>query len=179
MNWLLPTIVLLLGLSLILYASVVCRRARTQKEVHGIPTGTLLYSDLTTPAEPFFSRRLQLAGKPDYVLRQDEHLVPVEVKTGHHTHPQPSHVLQLAAYCQLLEDTSGEFIPYGILILNNQSTQIPFDPGLRFSLEQTLERMRRILRTGHVTLNHHDPHRCVRCSQREHCTVSLREPLES
>jgi CRISPR-associated exonuclease Cas4 len=174
-NWLLPLLILLLGLGLVGYAVVLSRRTRRQKDQHGIPSGTLLYSDLTTPAEPLFSRRLQLAGKPDYILRQDEHLVPVEVKTGHHTHPQPSHVLQLAAYCQLLEETSGEFVPYGILVLNQQPTQIPFDPGLRFSLEQTMDRMRGVLRTGRVSLNHADPHRCTRCSQRQNCTVSLGE----
>jgi CRISPR-associated exonuclease Cas4 len=175
MNPIIPLIILLVGLGFIAYAFILRRHTTRQRDQHGIPTGTLLYSDLTEPAEPLFSRRLQLAGKPDYIIRQDNHLVPVEVKTGHHTHPQPSHVLQLAAYCQLLEDTTGEFVPYGILILNQQPTKIPFDPTLRFSLEQTLRKMRHTLKTDRVEMNHHDPHRCVRCSQRQNCTLSLGE----
>lgn len=151
------------------------RRLQATKEDEGIPAGTLVYSDLTVPAQPLFSPRLRLAGKPDYILRQDDHLIPVEVKSGHHPHPQPSHVMQLAAYCQLLEETSGEFVPYGILVLNREPTRIPFDPGLRYSLEMTMERMRRVLRSGTVTLNHDDPHRCRHCSMRQYCTLSLRE----
>jgi CRISPR-associated exonuclease Cas4 len=85
--------------------------------------------------------------------------------------------LQLAAYCQLLEDTSGEFIPYGIIVLGTEPTTIPFDPGLRYSLELTMERMRQILRTGRVALNHDDPCRCRHCSMRQYCDVSLGENL--
>lgn len=151
------------------------RRTQTQKTQHGIPDGTLVYQDLSVPAAPLFSRRLQLTGKPDYILRQDGHLVPVEVKTGHHTHPQPSHVLQLAAYCQLLEDTTGEFVPYGILVLGDQPTTIPFDPQLRYSLEETMRRMRQTLTTGRVILNHDDPRRCQHCSLRHACGTPLEE----
>jgi CRISPR-associated exonuclease Cas4 len=179
MSPLLPLAFALAGCLLLGYALWTFRRVRRHKDDQGIPAGTLLYSDLNVPAEPLFSPRHKLAGKPDYILRQDGHLVPVELKHSHYPHPQPGHVLQLAAYCQILEDTSGEFVPYGIIVLGTEPTTIPFDPSLRYSLELTLQRMRLTLKTGRVALNHQDPHRCSHCSMRQYCDVSLGENLGS
>lgn len=143
--------------------------------MYGIPDGTILYSDLNAPAAPFFSPRLRLSGKPDYIIQQQGQYIPVEVKSGRGAHPHHSQVLQLATYCQLLEEVSGMFVPEGILVYNYTPHKIPFDPGLRFELETVINTMRTCLRTGRVKRNHQDPRRCQHCSMKHHCSDHVKD----
>jgi CRISPR-associated exonuclease Cas4 len=141
-----------------------------KKKTYGIPEGVILYSDLNVPADALFSSRYRLTGKPDYIVRKENHCIPVEVKSGKGPHPHQSQVLQLAAYCQILEDTSGLFVPEGILVYNNVPYTIKYDPKLRFELESVMKAMRTSLRRGAVTPNHHEPGRCRHCSMKQHCS---------
>jgi CRISPR-associated exonuclease Cas4 len=159
--------------ALLMYALRLRSSVKQEKKHYGIPEGLLLYSDLNTPAQPLFSRRLRLAGKPDYILQKDSHYIPVEVKTGRQPHPQQSHILQLAAYCQLIEDTAGSFVPEGILVYNNVPYTIPFDPKLRFELETVMRTMRLSLHNGVEGRNHSQPGRCWHCSMQQYCTDAL------
>ncbi len=146
---------------------------RKKKKSQGIPDGLILYSDLNVPAAPLFSRRNRLTGKPDYILKDENRYIPVEVKSGKGLHLHQNHILQLAAYCQILEDTSWEFVPEGILVYNNVPYTIQFDPRLRFELESVMKTMRASLRRSIVHRNHNDPGRCYRCSMRHYCTDIL------
>ena len=57
-------------------------------------------------AEPLYASGANLAGKPDYLVRRWRYVLPVEVKSGPApAEPYRSHVLQLAAYCLLVEET--------------------------------------------------------------------------
>ena len=168
-------IIILCSFAVILLAFAFRLRStvKTEKKTQGIPEGLVLYSDLNVPAEPLFSRRLRLSGKPDYIVQKDNVYLPVEVKTGRHPHPQHSHVLQLAAYCQLIEDNSGEFVPEGLLVYNKVPYTISFDPKLRFELERVMHTMRACLRDGEVERNHDEPGRCQHCSMKRYCSNSL------
>ena len=65
---------------------------------------------------PLRSQRYALVGRPDYVLDTRDGSVPVEVKPGRRAAaPYDSDVLQLAAYCLLLEDSEGRAPRYGLL----------------------------------------------------------------
>lgn len=174
--------VLLLGILLMIcavilftYALKIRLTAREEKKSYGIPNGMILYSDLNVPAAPLFSKRSRLAGKPDYIVQKKNRFIPVEVKSGGGRHPHQSQVLQLAAYCQLLEDTSGMFVPEGILVYNNVPYTIPFDPKLRFELDTAMKSMRASLRNGVVRRNHQELRRCHHCSMKRYCTNVLRE----
>jgi CRISPR-associated exonuclease Cas4 len=168
------SIVLIIGAILLIACSVWSRwYVHKAKKQYGIPEGSILYSDLNVPAEPLFSRRVRLTGKPDYIIRKENQYVPIEVKTGNGPHPHQSQVLQLAAYCQILEDTTGVFVPEGILVYNNVPYTIRFDPKLRFELETVMKTMRASLRKGVVQRNHHEPGRCRNCSMRQYCTNTL------
>jgi CRISPR-associated exonuclease Cas4 len=157
--------------AVILFAStlLIRRSVQKKKKFYGVPDGLILYSDLNVPAAPLFSKRFHLSGKPDYIVRKENQYIPVEVKTGKGPHPHQSQVLQLAAYCQILEDTSGEFVPEGILVYNNVPYTIRFDPKLRFELETVIKTMRASLRRGVVQRNHHEPGRCRHCSMKQYC----------
>jgi CRISPR-associated exonuclease Cas4 len=155
------------------YALWLRKRVRAGKKTYGIPEGTILYSDLNVPASPLFSRRYGLVGKPDYIVQKDEGFIPVEVKSGRGSHPQPNHMYQLAAYCQLVEDTAGVFVPEGILVYNTIPYTIAYDPKMRFDLESVMTSMREGLKQGVVARNHEEPGRCRQCSMRLYCSDSL------
>jgi len=76
-----------------------------KKKQYKIPKGKMTYSDLNVPAKPFFSKRHRITGKPDYVIIENNKYIPIELKSGSHLMPRKNHILQLATYCQLLEDT--------------------------------------------------------------------------
>ena len=144
-----------------------------KKKKHRIPDGKIMYSDLNVPAKPLFSGRYRIAGKPDYIVKEDSHYIPIELKSGYHSSPQKNHTLQLAAYCQLLEDNYGAFVPYGVIVYKNSDYKIPFDPRLRFELESVIKRMRGSLKNGKIELNHNDLAKCRFCSMRGYCTEKL------
>jgi CRISPR-associated exonuclease Cas4 len=170
-----PLVVLLVSIAVVFLCIAVRLRAtvKTKKRIHGIPNGLVVYSDLNIPGEPLFSRRLRLSGKPDYILQKGSQCIPVEVKTGRQHSPQHSHMLQLAAYCQLLEDTTGVFVPEGILVYNTVPYTISFDPKLRFELTNIMRSMRECLQDGAVERNHTEPGRCHACSMKQYCTQRL------
>lgn len=146
---------------------------RKKKHRQHIPKGKITYSDLNIPAKPLFSARYLLAGKPDYIVSQKNTYIPVERKSGSAPAPQHSHLLQVAAYCQILEDVYEVFVPYGILVYNNAQHTINFDPRLRFELQSVITSMRHALLQKTVTRNHHDLRRCRACSLKKYCTERL------
>ncbi|MBN1280990.1 MAG: CRISPR-associated protein Cas4 [Candidatus Thermoplasmatota archaeon] len=171
---------LIFGLLLVVCAGVLCAYAvrirssvSREKQRSGIPEGTVVYTDLNVPATPLFSKRFRLSGKPDYILQRDGQFLPVEVKTGGQSQPQQGHILQLAAYCLLIEEAFGVFVPEGILVYNTKPYTIHFNPKLRFELESVIKTMRHLLRSGVVERNHNQPGRCQRCSMRQYCTSKI------
>lgn len=162
-------ILILVAVAFLVIALRMRATVQNEKRTYGIPEGLILYSDLNVPAEPLFSKRFRLVGKPDYIVQNEDRYIPVEVKSGSQPHPQHNHVLQLAAYCQILEDVSGTFVPEGILVFNNVPYTIAFDPQLRFELASVMNLMRTSLYDGVVVRNHQEPGRCRRCSLRRYC----------
>jgi len=142
--------------------------------LHKIQDGKITYSDLNAPAKPLFSRRYRIAGKPDYIVKKNDRYIPVEVKTGVYNAPQKNHVLQLAAYCQLVEENYRNFVPHGVLVYDKtKQYRIPFDPKLRFELEQSIKKMRYIIQTGQLERNHNEYHKCKSCSMRTYCEMKI------
>lgn len=163
------TILILSGIVFLVLALRQRVTVRKEKRAMGIPEGFIVYSDLNIPAEPLFSKQSRLVGKPDYIVRHEDRLLPVEVKSGGYLQPQHNHILQLAAYCQILEDVSGEFMPEGIVVYNTVPYTITFNPQLRFELASVTSQMRESLQDGVVIRNHQEPGRCRRCSLRQYC----------
>ncbi len=160
--------VFFLAISRKIHNGAVCKKKQFR-----IPKGKVTYSDLNVPAKPFFSKRYRTTGKPDYVIIENDTYIPIELKSGSHHMPRKNHIMQLATYCQLLEDTYGVFVPYGRLVYNDSDFKIPFDPKLRFELESTITTMRSALHQGNVELNHNDFGKCRSCSMREYCIDKL------
>ena len=159
---------------LIFISKLINRDVKSIKNRYNIQQGKIAYSDLNKPARPFFSKKFRIAGKPDYVIQKKDKYIPVELKTGNHNSPQKNHVFQLASYCHLIEEYYGIFVPYGVLVYNNDTQyKIPFNPQLRFELEHTIKKMRYVLKTNKITRNHDNIFRCKNCSMRQCCNNKI------
>jgi len=114
-----------------------------------------------------------LAGKPDYIIQKNKKIIPVEYKSTVHKHPRKNHIYQLAAYCHLIEENSKSFVPYGVLVYNDKTFNISYDPKLRFELEEIISSMRNIMKSGKIYRNHNEINRCKNCSMRNNCDLKL------
>ena len=159
---------------LLIISKILKAKVNFVKRTHKIQDGKITYTDLDVPAKPFFSKKYRISGKPDYIVKKDKRYLPVELKTGSYDRPQKNHIFQLAAYCQLIEDNYGKFVPHGVLVYSEGlQFNIPFDPKLRFELQNTVNEMRRIIKTGKVTIDHKDTFKCRNCSLKEYCNYKL------
>jgi len=152
-------------------------RAGAARRQTGLPVGRVIYADTGAwdrCERPLFSSRYRLTGRPDYLLRSREGIIPVEVKSGAAPpQPYPAHLLQLAAYCLLVEEQEGRPPPHGILKYDDRAFEVDYTPALRSELLRTLEAIRRDLDARDVGRNHDDPARCQGCGYRERCQRSL------
>ena len=83
------------------------------------------------------SERYRLAGRPDELRRlSDGRLVPVEFKSRATPPkgPSPSHVAQVRAYCLLVEESTGEAPPYGVLRYADGEFRVRWDVRARAEL---------------------------------------------
>jgi CRISPR-associated exonuclease Cas4 len=123
---------------------------------------------------PLFSNQHRLTGRPDYLVQSRKGVIPVEVKSSAAPEqPYPAHVLQLAAYCLLVEEQEGRTPPHGILKYQDQAFEIDFTPALRKELMNTLDAIRHDLDARTVRLSHDEPARCLGCGYRERCDQRL------
>ncbi len=163
---------LLLGLA----AAALAWAARLRR-LHGLPGGKVIYSDTGAseiPAQSLYSARYGLAGKPDYLVATRRGLVPVEVKpTRDDAEPQESHLLQVLAYCLLLEETEGKRPPYGLLRYKNDSFKVDYNNETRSFLVDVLEEMREAREQAEVHRNHEQMGRCRACAYAEICEEAL------
>lgn len=159
----------------ILLSKIGKRKIGNVKKKYKIPEGKIIYSDLNKPAKPYFSKRYRITGKPDYIVKEKKHFIPIEMKSSMHDKPQKNHIFQLAGYCHLLEENYGGFVPYGILVYDNRyQHKIPFNPKIRFELESTINKMRQVIKSGKITRDHGDFYRCKSCSMNSYCDFKIK-----
>jgi len=172
MAWLLLTALALGGLGLWLLL-----RARAARRETGLPAGRVTYVDTGAwerCERPLFSNRYRLTGRPDYLVRSREGLIPVEVKSGRAPQqPYLSHVLQLAAYCLLVEEQEARRPPHGILKYQDRTFEIDYTSALRDELLHVLADMRRALEARDVDRSHEEAARCRGCGYRHRCEQRL------
>lgn len=169
----LPLIALLLLLTLVV--SWWARRLRAQA---GLPPGSVIYADdgaWFANDTPLYARDLRLVGKPDYLVQQaNGRIIPVELKaTDAPPAPHEGHVLQLAAYCLLVERTYGTRPPYGILQYRDVAFAVDYTQEMEEDLLDLLAEMRAIMYASDADRDHNDWRRCARCGLQEACYQRL------
>lgn len=111
---------------------------RAQAEQSPIPDGDIIYrdTDRIDIHEPLVSDTCQLIGKPDYIVRTTDGLVPVEVKSRAcgERGPYEGEVAQLVAYCLLVEDVMGEPVLKGLLRYADREVPVPLTATRRAKL---------------------------------------------
>jgi len=150
------------------------RRGRARS---GLPQGRVIYTDTGgwgRLERPLFSRQFLLTGKPDYLVADGADVIPVEIKSRRApTQPYPSHILQLAAYCLLVEECYGRRPAYGIVKYADRAFEVDYTPTLEEELLATLEDMRTDLAAGDAPRSHDEPRRCRACGYRQRCDQQL------
>jgi CRISPR-associated exonuclease Cas4 len=144
----------------------------------GMPRGEVFYEDASGQAqEQFFSKRLLMAGKPDYLMKdRNGDLIPVEVKSSNAPRagrPYESNLMQLAAYFLLLEDVLERPTPYGLIRYRNRTLRVANSDELRARLMEVIAQMRGLMARGGARRTHNRAQRCSRCSVAHACNERL------
>jgi len=170
MPWIIAVILAVAALALLWLS-------RRQQKSAGLPAGRVLYSDpklIGPPERPLFDAKMMLTGKPDYLVEENDHIIPVEVKSGWApSEPYPGHVYQLLAYCLLVESTHNKRPPYGILRYKNRSFRIDYTAAAEGELRALLDEMHADARRKELERSHDDHTRCARCGYRSICDQKL------
>jgi len=168
----------MLAVVLLVLAVLVWLLARQARRGTGLPEGTVVYSDTggwSRVEKPFFSASLQLTGKPDYLVRQRDSLVPVEVKSGQAPPggPHPGHRYQLAAYCALVTEAYGRRPAYGLIQYADRTLAVNYTRELEAELLGLLDNMRAEAAADDVARSHESAARCRACGLRAVCDEAL------
>jgi CRISPR-associated exonuclease Cas4 len=116
-------ILLVASLAALAVGLVFRRRAQSQLAELSV-AGDIVYSD-SGAAEILVSDLHGLAGKPDYVHKEGDEFIPVERKSRvlSARGAYEGEILQLAAYCLLVEERFGMSVTRGQLLFPNGSPQ--------------------------------------------------------
>jgi CRISPR-associated exonuclease Cas4 len=151
--------------------------ARRQQRASGLPAGRVIYVDHSkwgAVEQPLYDAELGLVGKPDYLVAQNQQIIPVEVKSSRvSAAPYDAHIFQLVAYCLLVERHFGKRPPYGILKYPNRTLAIDYTPELENRLLELLAQMRVQERRPETPRSHNSAARCSRCGYRNICDQRL------
>ncbi len=171
----LPLVIVLILLGT---AVILALRSHNLQQQTGLPAGDVIYTDTGAwfpNAEPLYAPHFALSGKPDYLVQQaDGSVVPVELKSGL-APPEPweGHILQLAAYCLLVDEAYGQRPSFGILQYKDKAFAIDYTLELEEDLLDLLTEMRDSQFEGELDRDHNNWHRCDRCGVKNACYQRL------
>lgn len=167
-----PIIILIL----VAMGLLILRLAKRQYTLVDLPPGRVVYLDTSQFVRlqsALYDPVTRLSGKPDYIIRDHDAMIPVELKSGRAPiQPYPGHTLQLAAYCRLAGEVYGQRPEYGIIKYADRSFAIDFDSRLENQLLDILAEVRRS--EQHMPDRSHDSaRRCRACGHKEICDQGL------
>ena len=180
------SILLPVGLALLLIALVMLvlllneRRQQRQRlmterrRALGLPDGELVYEDADGEGEPLSSNAYPLIGKPDYVVQlKDGRPVPIELKLGVQdaTAPYSNHIVQVGAYCLILEDYFAQPPTHGILRYADYEFTIEYTPALRRKVIKLLTEMQQCSEKQPPPLTKQRAAKCRACTFQPICSV--------
>lgn len=149
--------------------------ARLRRKVRSLDE--VFYRDTADGRErpaPLVSRRIGLVGRPDYLVSKSGRTIPIEVKSGIAPAsgvPHRGHLLQLVAYCILVEDALRRRVRHGIVRYRDRDLRVSNSWLHRRAVRRTVERIRQA--PGDVARSHREPGRCRHCGFRDDCGQSL------
>ncbi len=172
------TLSLLLLVGLMGVTAVLYLWSQRVRQKSGVPAGEIIYTDtgMWFPNNSaLHAADLRLVGKPDYLVEQaDGSIIPVEIKSGRApTEPWEGHVLQLAAYCLLVEENYGKRPSYGILQYKDVAFSIEYTPELEEDLLNIIADMQDDAHHPIPSRDHNNWKKCTHCSINHACDQRL------
>jgi CRISPR-associated exonuclease Cas4 len=167
--------VFFIPLLLIAVALLLLRLSGRRRQQFQIPAGEPIYQDTQEQqGTTLFSHRLRLKGRPDFLFQQGGMIIPVEAKTGATPNqPHLSHVMQLIAYCVLVEEHFGQRPSHGIVRYPRRQFEIAFTSEREAELMAILAEMQEKKRLTNVHRSHASGQRCSACGFRHECEERL------
>jgi CRISPR-associated exonuclease Cas4 len=163
---------ILLSLLLIVTALTIMGFVLWKRKALGLPKGQLISADSekwSRCERELFSPHYRLVGRPDYLFQEKGGFIPVEVKSSLSPRsPYRSHVLQLVAYCLLVEEVTGFAPPYGVIAYKDRRFSVNYTPTLKAELLRILEEMRETLVSGSEP-GVRESQKCLNCGYRRIC----------
>ncbi len=169
-----------LALLLLLLNERRSRRSRLiveRRRALGLPDGELVYEDADGQGEPLSSSAFPLIGKPDYVVQApDGRPIPVELKltVQNAAAPYSNHMVQVAAYCLILEDYFEQPPTHGILRYADREFVVEYTPALRKKVIRLLGEMERSNVKQPPSLVKQRVAKCRPCAFQPVCPVGTR-----
>jgi CRISPR-associated exonuclease Cas4 len=167
---------LILGASAAILVLAFLLRRHAQRRLAALDlAGEVVYWDDGAAAEVLVSHQHGLTGKPDYISREGEELIPVERKSRSVSAAgaYEGEIVQLAAYCLLVEERFGKPVRRGQLLYQNRSLEVLYDDRLRRKLLDAVAELRSAEAMDDVARSHNSPARCRGCGFRQSCRDSL------
>lgn len=161
-------IIFIVGLAIILLDKETSLRIREIKRTVGIKGYRSIYSDAKGDGTLLKSDTYMISGKPDYIFRKGDDLVPVELKSTTTDAPLEKDVMQLAVYFLLVEENYGIRPGKGRLIYANKAYEIDNNYYIREKVTEIIKEMQSI-RNGAVHRYRVDKNRCHTCLYRDIC----------
>lgn len=172
MVWLGIAVLMMVG------AVIVYRRSQKDRDQLGLPAGEVIYTDHGTwlpQSEPLLSEEFNLIGRPDYLISDPQgEIIPVEIKSVSAPQaPHQGHVLQLAAYCLLVDLNYGIRPAYGVLQYRDKAFAVEYSNSLEQDLILLLSEMQSNRLARNVSRGHNHRGRCLQCVFSGDCEDSL------
>ena len=143
------------------------------KQALGLP-GELVYEDADGQGETLYSSNYPLIGKPDYIVQHaDGRLIPIELKltVSGVTQPYSNHVMQLIAYCLILEDYSEIPPTHGIVRYADRDFTVDYTPALRKKVIRLLSEMEQCGSQDPPPLKTQRASKCRACAFQQICPI--------
>lgn len=137
-----------------------------------IPGRVVYFDDGNAPL--LVSADGSLSGKPDIIVERNGSLYPVEFKSGRVPEgPLFSHIVQIAAYCKLVQDNYGMRPESGIIQYRGREFEVEYNKDMENLVQTKIKEMRGAIQAGSAHRNHNRPGKCLKCSRRSICPERL------
>jgi len=144
-------ILLILALIVISFGAVLLFLLEKQKKGFGALTNTIIYHDTQmSPGQVLYAKSINLKGKPDYLIKKKDNIIPVEVKRGSKTPREAyeNHTMQLMAYCLLVEENYHIRPPGGIIKYREKEFPIAYTKEAEKYLRLAIQDMTALKQSG-------------------------------
>lgn len=174
-------LLLLAALGALVVGVLLLRLSQSRKSALGIPHGDVVYQDhesqrVSPPT--LTSERLGLRGKPDCLIRNQDGIIPVELKNSARPPARggvyPNHLIQVLAYIVLVRESYNEPVPYGLVLYGKEEARKVYPTAENMAwLESVVLDVRHARGATNIDRSHRQQSRCRGCGMKESCDQSL------